>query len=157
MTGPTPPSRGRHRGLVILLAGLVAIVSLALVLLKSIPQEMSRPEMITDSSNATAPRPVQTAPPAAASRVHQALHDLGRICKPNDTTDQTSRAREPVAVVLDFARRYPAVSFRVHDETATTVSLLIVVRYSLRSCAPTLMTRVNHALPAEYQTPGDSR
>lgn len=141
----------------ILLVGLVAITSLVLVLFKSIPQDVARPETTTDSSNATAPRPKETAPAPAAAQVHRALHALGRICKPNDTTDQTSRARQPVAVVLDFARRYPSVSFRVHDETATTVSLLIVVRYSLRSCAPTLMTRVNQALPAEYRTPSDTR
>jgi len=50
----------------------------------------------------------------------------------------------------------PTSAFPSNDETGTTVSLLILTRYSLRSCAPELAGRVNHALPSRYQTSGPS-
>lgn len=150
MTGPNFTSRSRRAGL--LLASLVVITSLAFVLVKALSPDHPSLPLMTESPRSTAPLRDQAAPTAATTRVHQALHALGRICKPNDTTNQTSQARRPVAVILDFARRYPKTTFHIDDETGTAISLLIVVRQSLRSCAPSLMSRVNRALPSQYQT-----
>lgn len=154
MTEPTPTSRGGYRGLLLLLAGVVTTVLLLLIVGKVVSWDQTSSDVTAESPMAS--KPDQIAPTAAAAQVHQALHALGRICKPNDTTDQTSRARQPVAAILDFARRYPAVSFSIDDETGTTVSLLIVVRQGLRSCSPSLLARVNRALPSQYQTPREA-
>lgn len=59
--------------------------------------------------------------------------------------------------MLDFARRYPSVSFPIDDETGTTVSLLAVVRDEVRTCAPSLAGAVDAALPKPYRTSSSSR
>lgn len=136
-----------------LLAGLLASVSLALVLV-GVVGSASRDQPVTaqPSQNLTLPRPNETAPPAQVAEIHRALHTLGRVCRPGADTDQTSRAQQPVAVILDFARRHPNVSFPIHDETGTTLSLLFVARDSVRSCAPSLMARIERLIPSEYLT-----
>lgn len=90
---------------------------------------------------------------AAVKPVHRALHTLGRVCRPGAVTDPASRARRPVAVILDFARQFPNVSFPVHDETGTTLSLLFVARNEVQSCAPALTARVERLIPPEFLAP----
>lgn len=154
MTGSAGTSSGGRRTALLLLAVLVAAGALVLVLVGVIGWGSRDPATTTQSSQTlTLPRPEQTAPPAAVRPIHRALHTLGSVCKPGDDTKQTSRARPPLEVILDFARRYPNVSFPIHDETGTTLSLLFVARDSVRSCAPTLMPRVERLIPSEYLTP----
>ena len=103
--------------------------------------------------NVTIPRPEAAAPAGAVKPVHRALHVLDRVCRPGGGTEQASRARRSVTVILDFARRYPNVSFPVHDETGTTLSLLFVARNEVQSCAPALTARVERLIPPEFLSP----
>lgn len=139
-----------------MLAGLVTAGILAVVLLSSNPPDRNALPG-SDSPTALIPRPERTAPPASARQIHRALHGLGKICKPDDTTVRTARARPPVKAILSFARRYPNVSFAIDDETGTTVTLLMVTREALRTCAPSLMAQVNQSLPPEYRSTKASR
>ena len=138
----------------IVLAGALAVVSLVLVLAAVVGQNSTdQPGTTQSPQNVTLPRPEETAPAAAVMPIHRALHTLGRVCRPGAVTDQASRARRPVAVILHFARRYPSVSFPVHDETGTTLSLLFVARNEVQSCAPALTARVERLIPPEFLTP----
>ena len=101
--------------------------------------------------NVTIPRPEETAPAGAFKPVHRAPHTLGRVCG-GSGTGQASQAWRPVTVILDFARQYPKVSFQVHDETGTTLSLLFVARNEVQSCASALTAQVEGLIPPEYLT-----
>lgn len=136
------------------LVGSVAIVLLVLLLVAVVDRNApDQPATTQPPQNVTIPRPKETAPAAAVQPVHEALHTLGRVCRPGAGADQASRARRPVDVILDFARQYPNVSFPQHDETGTTLSLLFVARNEVQSCAPALTARVERLIPAEYLTP----
>lgn len=141
----------------LVLAGSLAVVSLVLVLAGVVGQ-ISKDQTGTTQSpqNVTLPRPKEPAPAAAVEPIHRALHTLGRVCGPGAVADQASRARRPVTVILDFARRYPNVRFPVHDETGTTVSLLFVARNEVQTCAPALTPRVERLIPPELLTQSPS-
>ena len=143
-----------RRTALLVLAGALALVSLVLMVVATVGRNSAdQPGTAQPPQNVTIPRPEETAPTAAVKPVHRALHTLGRVCRPGAVTDQVSRARRPVAVILDFARRYPNVSFPVHDETGTTLSLLFVARSEVQSCAPALTARVERLIPPEFLSP----
>lgn len=149
----------RRTGLLVLI-GSVAVVVLVLILIVGADRDSPAPPVTTPSSqNVAIPRPEETAPADAVRPVHRALHNLGRVCRRGgDTdTDQASRARRPVNVILAFARRFPNVSFPVHDETGTTLSLLFVARDEVQDCAPALTAQVERLIPAEYLAPTTPR
>ena len=132
-------------------AGTLGVVLLVLVLVTAVGRSSpDQPGTKQPAQNVTIPRPEETAPEAAVKAIHRALHTLGRVCRPDAGTDQTSRARRPVTVILAFAREYPKVSFPLHDETGTTLSLLYVARNEVQSCAPALTARVEQFIPREY-------
>ena len=137
----------------LVLVGSVAVVLLVLVLVVAVDQDSAPPVTTPSSQNVTIPRPEETAPASAVKPVHRALHGLGRVCRRGGGTDRASRARRPVNVILDFARRFPNVSFPVHDETGTTLSLLFVARNEVQDCAPALTAQVERLIPAEYLAP----
>lgn len=138
----------------LVLVGCVAVVLLVLVLVVGVDRDSPDQPVTTPSSqNVTIPRPEETAPAGAVKPVHRALHSLGRVCRRGGGTDRASRARRPVTVILDFARRFPNVSFPVHDETGTTLSLLFVARDEVQDCAPALTVQVERLIPAEYLAP----
>lgn len=152
------PTRGTasvgHRW-VLRLSGLLTAVGLGVVgLVVTDPPAPRNPAIITNGSATPAAPGLQTAAPQdAARRVHDSVHALGRICKPG-ATNLTPRVRPHVETVLNFARRYPDASFPIHDETGTAVSLLLVTREGLRTCAPPLVDSVNQALPPQYRSSG---
>lgn len=140
----------------LVLVGSVAVVLLVLILVVGVDRDSPDQPVTTPSShNVAIPRPEETAPADAVKPVHQALHSLGRVCRRGGDTDQASasRARGPVNVILAFARRFPNVSFPVHDETGTTLSLLFVARNEVQDCAPALTAQVERLIPAEYLAP----
>lgn len=143
-----------RRPAVLLLGGLLAGVLLAvgLVALTDVIDQ-DRPEDSAGSSRLAVPRPKQVAPVPAVRRLHSAVHTLGRSCKPRSSTEQTTRVRRSVGVIIEFARRYPAVRFRIDDENGTTLSLLFVARDAVRPCAPELVPSLDRLVPAEYLTP----
>jgi len=131
---------------------MVGLLVLAVVMLLDSTDPKAPAVIAGGSPTLLVPHPKMQAPKIDAQRVHRELHAVGRVCPP----DRTARVRPHVEAILEFARRYPNVSFPIDDETGTTVSLLILTRYSLRTCAPELADRVNHALPSRYQTSGPS-
>lgn len=144
-------SSGRRRPL-LLAATLLAVVVLVVGLVMLAPPDQPTPTTIANASpGQTNPAPTRQAPKSAARRVHRALHAIGRICKPGDTVNRTAQVRPHVQTVLDFALQYGEVSFSIDDEQGTTVSALVVVRFSVRTCSPTLAERANQALPAAYR------
>lgn len=136
------------------LAGSAAIVAVVIVLVAVDGRSSQDPPVNMQSPrNVTIPRPEETAPAAAVKPIHRALHTLGKVCRPGAGTGQAAQARRPVSVILEFAREYPNVSFPLHDETGTTLSLLFVARNEVQSCAPALTAQVERLIPAEYLTP----
>ena len=86
------------------------------------------------------------------SRVHAALHTIGRLCRhPADTRTAVTLELQ-ARTLLVFARRYPDATFRIDDETGRTTSLLLVGREALRRCAPPLAQRLDAALPASLRS-----
>lgn len=137
----------------LIVVGSLGVVSLVLVLGAVVGWNApDQPVAAQSPHNVTIPRPEETAPAAAVEPVHRALHTLGRACRPSAGTDQRSLAHRPLTVILNFARQYPNVSFPLHDETGTTLSLLFVARNEVQSCAPALITRVERLIPPEYLT-----
>ena len=138
----------------LVLAGSLGLFVLGAVLVALVGRDSPDRPLITPSpQNVTIPRPEETAPAGAVQTIHRALHTLGRVCRSGGRTDQASEARRPVTVILDFARRYPDVSFPVHDETGTTLSLLFVARKEVQDCAPALTAQVELLIPPEYLAP----
>lgn len=137
----------------LLLAGLLAglLLGVGLVGLTGALDQGRRED--SSGSSLAVPRPKQVAPLPAVRRLHRAVHTLGRSCTPRSSTEETTRARRSVGAILDFARRYPTVRFRIDDEIGTTLSLLFVARDAVRPCAPDLVPSLERLIPAEYLTP----
>ncbi|MGI8528718.1 MAG: hypothetical protein ACR2KO_04495 [Geodermatophilaceae bacterium] len=133
---------------------MVGLLVLAVVMLPDSTDPKAPAVIAGGSPTLLVPHPKMQAPKIDAQRVHRELHAVGRVCPP-DGGDRTARVRPRVEAILE-SRRYPNVSFPIDDETGTTVRLLILTRFSLRTCAPELADRVNHALPSRYQTSGPS-
>lgn len=140
--------------MLLLLVALLAIGASAIFLV-GVTGRASRDVATTSqtSPDYSLPTPAGTVPATVSQPVHRALHTLERTCARGDGTERTARARPPLEVILDFARRNPDVSFPIHDETGTTLSLLFVARASLGSCAPGLVPRVERLIPAKYLAP----
>lgn len=149
MRGPHMHRRRRALALVAVLAGVV-LTGLGWYVLRS-PDESPPAAILRGTPTQQAPRPEDQAPDEQARKVHRTLHAIGTICESRATRGRTALVRRHVDSILDFARRYPSVSFPIDDETGTTVSLLIVVRDGVRTCAPSLTGKVNAALPEQYR------
>ena len=130
----------------------VVLTGLGWYVLRS-PDESEPAAVMSGTPTLQAPRPKDRAPDEQARKVHRALHAIGTICESRETRGRTALVQRHVDTILDFARRYPSVSFPIDDETGSTVSLLIVVRDGVRTCAPTLTSKVNAALPEQYRLP----
>ena len=93
-------------------------------------------------------------PPSAQVRpVHEALHDIDAVCRAKDKSARQTTLTRDVDTIIEFSRRYPDARFPIDDETGTTLSLLLVTRQSMRTCAPALATRVDGALPPDFRDP----
>lgn len=101
----------------------------------------------TTNTNPTTP------PPAAVRRVHAVLHHIGHTCKPSIGTRAQHELMGDVQTLVAFAHRYPAARFRIDDENAQTVSLLLVARQALQTCAPAAAAAANRALPVDLRRP----
>lgn len=99
------------------------------------------------------PTPTQFPPRERVEAAHGALHAMGRACKqPLALRDRTAVAR-PVEVMEQFARDYPNGGFTIDDELGTTLTLLVVLRYELQDCDPTLVPGVEELLPERFRDP----
>lgn len=92
-----------------------------------------------DPGSVRMPTPPAKLTARQAEKVHARLHRVRRICSRN----RSGRARaaplvQTVNQLLAFSRHRPVTRFRVHDETATTLSLMLVVRHELLGCSPSL-------------------
>lgn len=149
--GERTGTRGAARNPWVVLVGATVVLAVLLAAaVLSASRSADRPVRAEAPQNLSLARPDRTAPAAAVSAVHRALHRLGRACEGTPQGSREQRARRPVRDLLRFAREHPSVSFRIHDETGTTVSLLFVARAAVQSCAPSLTARVERQIPAEY-------
>lgn len=102
----------------------------------------------------TLPAPKESLNDDEVEAPHQALHDLTRACKrpmkqgPPGTPPSVSA---PLRIIEDFASRHPNAGFVVDDGSATTLTLLIVVRNELEACIPALIPRIDALIPAQYR------
>jgi hypothetical protein len=99
------------------------------------------------------PKPTQFPPRERVGAAHRALHAMGRACKQPFATRDRASVRRPVEVMEQFARDYPNGGFTIDDEPGTTLSLLVVLRYELQNCDPTLVPGVEELLPERFRDP----
>ncbi len=94
-------------------------------------------------------RGAEQAPSAAeVRRIHATLHAIDRVCTGGRVGPGARRLLELDArMFARFARAYPQAQFRIDDEDARSVSLLLVAREALRGCAPQAAAIVDRALP----------
>ncbi|MFC5175123.1 hypothetical protein [Nocardioides taihuensis] len=115
----------------------------------------SRP--VTGAQGGTAlsvlPTPTQSPPQARVDAAHRALHATSRACRQPLATRGSASVRRPVEVMEQFARDYPNGGFTIDDEPATTLSLLVVLRYELQNCEPILVPGVEELLPGQFRDP----
>lgn len=97
------------------------------------------------------PDPSSSPPGARVGRAHRALHALDRVCEASPPKRRTKAVRQHVRVIERFAADYPNGGFMMDHESGTTLALLIVVRYELQGCAPSLVSRVDALLPEQYR------
>jgi hypothetical protein len=90
---------------------------------------------------------------AQAAPVHDALHDLDARCTKANAPGATHAIVRDTDVIVAFSERYPDAIFPIDDETGKTLSLLLVVRQSLRACAPELVSRLDALLPLDLRSP----
>ncbi|MFJ9011654.1 hypothetical protein [Streptomyces canus] len=150
-----PPADGgrriRRREAVVLTVTAVAAVGFgtAALLAANDGPDSSRSATATPSASPVRPPADQVQP------VHDALHDIDARCGGNATaasSDQAPLQRDADRVVA-FARRYPNARFPIDDESGTTLSLLLVTRQGLLTCAPEAAATVDRALPSDFRTP----
>lgn len=92
--------------------------------------------------------------PSAAEvrRIHSALHAIDRVCSHRRISAAARRLLERDArMFASFAAAYPQAEFRIDDEEARAVSLLLVARQTLVRCDPRAAAIVDRALPAEMR------
>lgn len=140
----------------IALAVLMAVAWGLAAALKPEPEpELAGPAMAVQGGTAESvlPTPTQFPPRERVEAAHGALHAMGRACKqPIGTRDRAAVVR-PVEVMEQFARDYPNGGFTIDDEPGTTLSLLVVLRYELQGCDPTLVPKVEKLLPERFRDP----
>lgn len=98
----------------------------------------------------TLPTPTASLDPSQVEPAHRALHDLGRACRRPPDRDP-ERVLRSLDTIERFARLNRDARFPIDDEVGTTLSLLVVVRNELASCAPGLLSRVDALIPSEYR------
>ena len=103
------------------------------------------------TARSTLPEPTQFPPRRRVEVAHRALHAMGRACEEPVASRDPKSVRRPVAVIEQFARDYPNGGFTIDDEAGTTISFLVVLRYELRSCDPSLVPGVDKFLPPQFR------
>ena len=151
-------------GAVIVLLAVLAAVAYAGTIAGPVAESFGGSESSTLSAPApvggalvapdTLPAPKESLNDDEVEAPHQALHDLTRACKRPMTqgppgTPQSVSA--PLRIIEDFASRHPNAGFVVADGSATTLTLLIVVRNELEACIPALIPRIDALIPAQYR------
>lgn len=136
---------------VLLFLAVVAIFTASVVSLFLGPSS-DRPRVSTDAvlGPDTLPKPTQHPPKERVDAVHKALHALGRACESPVAQRRPAAVRRPLELIETFAVTYPSAGFEVDGEPGTTLALLIVVRYELQSCDPSLIPEVEGLIPAKY-------
>ena len=99
----------------------------------------------------TLPEPTEFPPRARVVAAHRALHALGEACEVSMATRNRALAARPVRVMEQFARDFPNGGFRMDGESGTTLALLVVLRYELQSCDPSLVADVEELLPQRFR------
>ncbi|GAA4127403.1 hypothetical protein GCM10022215_37840 [Nocardioides fonticola] len=111
------------------------------------------PVVIAGTAKSTLPTPTQFPPKDRVEEAHRALHAMGRGCKVPISTRDPDSVRGPVERMERFARDFPNGGFTIDGEPGTTLSLLVVLRYELQSCDPSLVPGVEALLPERFRDP----
>lgn len=138
----------------VLSVATVAITVMVLFIaadLSGLPGLRARDPNRAPSSVATGLEPLNMTR-AQTADVHHDLHVIARVCGPG-SRDRSRLVADPASTILRFARRWPDARFPIHDEVGTSVSLLMVTREALKSCAPRWSRAANLELPTQYRSP----
>ncbi len=96
----------------------------------------------------TPPEATASVPRATESAMHEALHRLDRLCRRPEVNGAALRLITTTA--LDLHRRYPVdrrYTLQIDDEQGTSLSVLLVVRDTLRTCDARQAARIDAVLP----------
>lgn len=150
------------RGLVVWLAGHpMAVVVASLALLGVVGMSLASLLRTPDSSTpmgasamvarSVLPSPSSSPPVERVEQAHRALHALGRACETSGAKRRPGVLPHTVRVIERFAVDYPNGGFAMDDESGTTLALLVVVRFELQGCEPSLARRIEALIPDQYR------
>lgn len=150
------PWLARHPMVAVLIA-LALTVAVAMGLAAALTPAPAPARPVAGVQGGTAesmlPKPTQFPPRARVEASHRALHAMGRACKQPLETRDPALVRRALEAMEQFAREYPNGGFTMDDEPGTTLSLLVVLRYELQGCEPTLVPEVEELLPERFRDP----
>ena len=109
--------------------------------------------VVGGTAESTLPSPTQFPPRSRVEEAHRALHAMGRACKVPISKRAPESVRGPVEIMKRFGRDFPDGGFTIDDEPGTTLSLLVVLRYELQNCDPSLVASVEDLLPQRFRDP----
>ncbi|MEU0023575.1 hypothetical protein ABZ173_38790 [Streptomyces rochei] len=145
----------RRPGLLLSVVAATVVVALAVAAVVALRSGSGGASGSAATAEPSPTTPFVTPPAAQVRPVHEALHDIDAICRAKDKGrdgKQTSLTRD-IDTIIDFSLRHPNARFPIDDETGSTLSLLLVTRQSMRTCAPTLVPRLDQALPPDFRYP----
>lgn len=133
------------------LLGVVAVLTLATVSAVGPLFTGAAPVHGERDTSAIVPVPTQRPPRHRVDAVHEALHAVGKLCKPAEVNRGRRPLTRAIETIRGFAAQYPRGGFFIDGEPGTTLGLVIVVRHQLETCDPTLARTIDELVPVQFR------
>lgn len=148
----------RHPMLAVVIAlSALAIVAFGLAGARSGRGDDPAPDrpvtVVPGTAQSRLPKPTQFPPKPRVEEMHRALHAMGRACKTPISRRDPATVSRPVELMERFARDYADGGFTIDGEAGSTLSLLVVLRYELQDCDPSMVPGVEKLLPERFRDP----
>lgn len=102
--------------------------------------------------------PARQLMPRQVERIEADLHEIGRVCVAKARTRPTAGDQRLLGRIartfVRLYRDYPDARFRIDDEGAGMLSVLLVARVDLRACSPPAAAILDRALPTRFRAVG---
>lgn len=96
--------------------------------------------------------------PRQVAGIERDLHEIGRVCLAKPRAQRAAAEERLLGRIarsfVRLYRGYPDARFRIGDEGAGMLSVLLVARVDLRACSPPAAAVLDRALPARFRAAG---